>query len=194
MELVAACEPSLRFLASRKQLRGLRTPRECVRHNLRRGRATLGEIVLRLLPQCARAEVGELRTRHPHRLYLRPDLTSVRMSHPIWRARWVVRSLVLLVTASRNLVRQHPRQRCRHGSSQSAMSRAAPAALTDHVTKDIALPMSHRRLSRPRKVKAQRLESTVTCTESCRNGGRLVESASHSTARDLLHRLCIQRI
>jgi hypothetical protein len=74
------------------------------------------------------------------------------------------------------------------------LSLAAPTTFTDDVAKDIALPMSHRGLSRARKVKTQRLQSTVTRTESCRNTGRPVESVSHFTARDLLHRLCIQRI
>lgn len=50
----------------------------------------LGEIVLRLLPQSARAEEGELRTRHPQRRYLMHPDFSARMRHPIWRARWVV--------------------------------------------------------------------------------------------------------
>jgi hypothetical protein len=74
------------------------------------------------------------------------------------------------------------------------LSLLAPTALTDDVTKDIALPMSHRGLSRTRKVNAQRFQDTVTRTESCRNGGAPIESVSDSAPRDLLHRLCIQRI
>ena len=74
------------------------------------------------------------------------------------------------------------------------LSLAAPTALTDDVTKDIALPMSHRGLSRTRKVNAQRFQDTVTRTESCRNGGAPIESVSDSAPRDHLHRLCIQRI
>jgi hypothetical protein len=73
------------------------------------------------------------------------------------------------------------------------LSLAAPTALTDDVTKDIALPTSHRGLSRTRKVNAQRFQDTVTRTESCRNGGAPIKS-SDSAPRDLLHRLCIQRI
>jgi hypothetical protein len=74
------------------------------------------------------------------------------------------------------------------------LSLAAPTTFTDDVTKDIALPMSHRGLSRARKAKTQRLQNAVTRIESCRNTGRPVESISHFTPRDLLHRLCIQRI
>ena len=74
------------------------------------------------------------------------------------------------------------------------LSLAAPTTFTDDVAKDIALPMSHRGLSRARKVKAQQVRRAITRTESCRNGGRPVESVSHSSARDLLRRLCIQRI
>jgi len=74
------------------------------------------------------------------------------------------------------------------------LSLAAPTTLTDDVTKDIALQMSHRGLSRTRKVKALRFQDTVTLAESCRNGGRPIEPVSDSTPRDLLHRLCIQRI
>jgi len=73
------------------------------------------------------------------------------------------------------------------------LSLAAPTALTDDVTKDIALPTSHRGLSRTRKVNAQRFQDTVTRTESCRNGGAPIKS-SDSAPRDLLHRLCVQRI
>ena len=71
---------------------------------------------------------------------------------------------------------------------------AAPTTLPNDVTRDIALLTSHRGLSRARKVKAQRLQSAVARTESRRNTGRPVESVSHFTARDLLHRFCIQRI
>jgi hypothetical protein len=71
---------------------------------------------------------------------------------------------------------------------------AAPTTLPNDVTRDIALLTSHRGLSRARKVKTQRLQSAATRTESCRNTGRPVESVSHFTARDLLHRFCIQRI
>jgi len=74
------------------------------------------------------------------------------------------------------------------------LSLSAAVGLTDDVTKDIALAMSHRGLSRARKVKAQRLRNATVRTESCRNTGRLVESLSLFTARDLLHQLCIQRI
>src|ERR1700719_4914638 len=42
------------------------------------------------------------------------------------------------------------------------LSLAAPTTLTDDVTKDIALQMSHRGLSRTRKVKALRFQDTVT--------------------------------
>jgi hypothetical protein len=74
------------------------------------------------------------------------------------------------------------------------LSLAAPTALPHDVTKDIALLTSHRGLSRARKVKAQRLQTIVTHTERCRHAGRPVESLSHCTASELLHRLCIQRI
>jgi hypothetical protein len=74
-----------------------------------------------------------------------------------------------------------------------SLSLAAPTPRADDVTKDIALP-SHRGLSRTRKVKAQRFQASATPTESCRNGGRPIESVSPSTSRDLLYRLCIQRI
>jgi hypothetical protein len=74
------------------------------------------------------------------------------------------------------------------------LSLAAPTTLAADFTKDIALPMSHRGVSLARKVKAQRLQSIVTRTESCRDGGRPVGSVPRPTARDLLHQLCIQRI
>jgi len=73
------------------------------------------------------------------------------------------------------------------------LSLAAPTPLAGEVTKDIAL-VSHHGLSRCRKIKAQRFQSSVTRIERCNNVGRPVESVSHSTARDLLHQFCIQRI
>jgi hypothetical protein len=75
-----------------------------------------------------------------------------------------------------------------------SLSHSAAVGLTDDVTKDIALAMSHRGLSRARKVKAQRLRNATIRTESYRNTGRPVELLSDFTARDLLHELCIQRI
>jgi hypothetical protein len=75
-----------------------------------------------------------------------------------------------------------------------SLSLSAAVGLTDDVTKDIALAMSHRGLSRARKVKAQRLRNATMRTESCRNTGRPVELLSDFTARDLLHQLCIQRV
>jgi hypothetical protein len=75
-----------------------------------------------------------------------------------------------------------------------SLSLSAAVDLTEDVTKDIALAMSHRGLSRARKVKAQRLRNATIRTESCRNAGRPFESLSLFTARDLLHQLCIQRI
>jgi hypothetical protein len=73
------------------------------------------------------------------------------------------------------------------------LSLAAPTVLLHDVAKDIALLTSHRGLSRAR-VKAQRLQTIVTPTESCRKGGRPIGSLSHCTASERLHRLCIQRI
>jgi hypothetical protein len=73
------------------------------------------------------------------------------------------------------------------------LSLAAPTPITGEVTKDIALP-SHHGLSRSRKIKAQRFQSTVTRIERCDNVGRPVATVSHSTVRDLLHQFCIQRI
>ena len=73
------------------------------------------------------------------------------------------------------------------------LSLAAPTPLTGEVTKDIALP-SHHGLSRSRKIKAQRFQSTVTRMERCDNVGRPVATVSHSTVGDLLHQCCIQRI
>lgn len=75
-----------------------------------------------------------------------------------------------------------------------SLSLSAAAGLADDVTKDIALAISHRGLSRARKVKAQRLQNATIRTESCRNAGRPVELLSDFTTRDLLHQLCIQRI
>ena len=73
------------------------------------------------------------------------------------------------------------------------MSIAVRTAPADDLAKDVALP-SHRGLARARKNKAQRFQSTVRPAEKCRNGGRAVESISHSHARDLLYQFCIQRI
>ena len=75
-----------------------------------------------------------------------------------------------------------------------SLSLSAAASLTDDVTKDIALGMSHSGLSRARKVKTQRLRNATIRTESFRNTGRRVELLSDFTARNLLHQLCIQRI
>lgn len=75
-----------------------------------------------------------------------------------------------------------------------SLSLSSAVGLTDDVTKDIALAMSHRGLSRARKVKAQRRRNATIRTESYRNTRRPVESLSLFTARDLLHQLCIQRI
>ena len=75
-----------------------------------------------------------------------------------------------------------------------SLSLSAAVGLTDDVTKDIALAMSHRGLSRARKVRAQRLRNATIRTESCRNTGRPLELLSDFTARDLLHQLCIQRV
>jgi len=71
---------------------------------------------------------------------------------------------------------------------------SAPTVLTGNVTKDIALATTHRGLSRVRKVKERRSLSTITRTESWRADGRAVGSAPCFTSRDLLRRLCIQRI
>ena len=71
---------------------------------------------------------------------------------------------------------------------------SAPTVLTDDVTKDIALATTHRGLSRVRKVKERRSLSTITRAESWRDDGRAVGSAPCFTSRDLLRRLCIQRI
>jgi hypothetical protein len=73
-------------------------------------------------------------------------------------------------------------------------SLSAPTVLTDDVTKDIALATTHRGLSRIRKVKERRSLSTITRAESWRDDGRAVRSASCFTSRNLLRRLCIQRI
>jgi len=73
-------------------------------------------------------------------------------------------------------------------------SLSAPTALTDDVTKDIALATTHRGLSRVRKVKERKSLSIITRAESWRDDGRPLGSASCCASRDLLHRLCIQRI
>src|ERR1700738_2870498 len=104
MELVAACERLLRFLASRKQFQETPALREYLPHNPREARANRGGEVLRSLP--ARVPGMEGDTRHPQR-DLHPDLTSVHLCHLSWRARWVVRSLML---TARNLVQRRPRQ------------------------------------------------------------------------------------
>lgn len=86
--------------------------------------------------------------------------------------------------------------KCEAGSMVGAadlLSIAARTAPADDVANHLALPF-HRGLSRARKVKAQRFQSTVRPVEKCRNGGRPVESVSHSRARDLLYQFCIQRI
>jgi len=71
---------------------------------------------------------------------------------------------------------------------------SAPTVLTGDVTKDIALATTHRGLSRVRKVKERRSLSTITRAEGWHDDGRAVGSASCFTSRDLLRRLCIQRI
>ena len=71
---------------------------------------------------------------------------------------------------------------------------SAPIVLTGDVTKHIALATTHRGLSRVRKVKERRSLSTITRAESWRDDGRAVGSAPCFTSRDLLRRLCIQRI
>jgi hypothetical protein len=70
------------------------------------------------------------------------------------------------------------------------------ARLADDTSNDLSVPYSAPEVSSAvvRKSLAMQPRALPTRIERCCNGGRRVESVSHSMARDLLHQFCIQRI
>jgi hypothetical protein len=70
------------------------------------------------------------------------------------------------------------------------------ARLADDTSNDFSVPYPGLETSSAtiRKSLAVQPRSLPARIERCRNGGRPDESVSHSTARDLLHQFCIQRI
>jgi hypothetical protein len=70
------------------------------------------------------------------------------------------------------------------------------ARLADDTSNDFSAPYSTPEISSAivRKSFVIQLRALPARIERCRSGGQPVESVSHSTARDLLHQFCIQRI